>query len=297
MSCATTQKHVSLEEFQKSVFERGKALYAQTILKTEDVPIFINSYKVESGEIKIKFQNVSEKTIKQLEFEMSALDKRGKAVFNPTTTLQVDKHIEPINIISAKWDCSPLAISSISIHSAKITFEDNSEMVVGETEIEKTFNTKNLETPIANSSITYQTVFSNNSYEQTITEVKNGDEISIFYDFEKNRIYLRCFEKWENNEVLLPTYIHFHISTSEVVKNDAILLGYKDRFSSIGSSDGIVEYRSEPLSSVLLADAKKLELWKTRHGQNKELWRISLEENDLQFLRDVVCIWYYVGTK
>lgn len=266
-----------LDEFRKNTFERGKMLYEQKILpaQEEGVPILISSYEIEMDaangiDVSISFQNVFDKTIKYVDFEITPYNRvddiaRSTIGGRSRTTVQSVDYIQPNQMKKAFWRAvwyNP-SISYIKINSVKVTFKDNSETVVPEQKIEKVFGRKEIRLDIEN-------------------------DTAITYIADDNDLVLSC-----GGETGLLSYnpIEYSFETESFQVNGTTKnsISSKTWFQKSGATEKPYNY---VINDVLLAGVKSGEI------RYKELGKThGFSETELQFLRDCACIRYYVENK
>lgn len=284
-----SKKRQEYKDFLQETYRRGKTLYEKEILplrsKMMGVPISISSYKttVNSAggvDVKIKFENLSDKVCKYIEFDITPYNKVDDIVYDDLgdsrKTIKHTGFVQPkekLEVSTPRPIWYSYDISYIKINTVKITYSDNSVDTIGN--IQNVLNAKD------------------NCVKTVVLKDEKNLKITANYDFYGNSVYIDVFKDF-SVELLSAQFGYAVIGSSERYLVDdkfvdtcksgiEIVSDHKKRFS---------------LSSVLWASAKSISFVHTSSsslpgGSSSQNVLYEFSEDDIRHVKDFACICYY----
>ena len=278
-------------KFCNTVYAQGEKLFAEKIMPMQDknIPIFINSYDISKDsadgiEVSINFENIYDKTIKYVDFEVTPYNRVNDIAYSTidgvsTKVIQSVDFIAPNESYKAHW--KPIwynpTIAYIKINSIKVTFSDNTIISVPKNSIEKVFTKREL-----------------------IKEVyRNGKQyILLKYDVAENEFYA---EYNLNQSMFMSAIFDYKIyfDIEEYYINDKFVSSYHQQASG-DYTTGLLKLSldSEYLYYQLINSAKSGEIRTESRGVTPGS-ELSIEtiykftDDDLKFIKECVCMCYY----
>ena len=277
--------------FCTEVYNQGEKLFTEKIMPMQDknIPIFINSYNIfkdsaDGIEVSINFENIYNKTIKYVDFEVTPYNRVNDVAYSTidgvsTKVIQAVDFIAPNESYKANW--KPIwynpTIAYIKINSIKVTFSDNTIISVPNTNIEKVFTKREL-----------------------VKEVyRNGKQyILLKYDVAENEFYA----EYNLNESMPMSSIFnykIHFDTEEFYINDNFVNTYQQQASG-DYKTGLLKLSmdSKYLFFQLISSATSGEIRTESRGVTpgsessiRSIYKFS--EEDLKFIKECVCMCYY----
>lgn len=288
------KKKASQEAYSKfcsAVYEQGEKLFAEKIMPLQDknIPIFINSYDISKDsadgiEVSINFENIYNKTIKYVDFEVTPYNRVNDVAYSTidgvsTKVIQAVDFIAPNESYKAQW--KPIwynpTISYIKINSIKVTFLDNTTISVPKSNIEKVFTKREL-----------------------IKEVyRNGKRyILLKYDVAENEFYA----EYNLNESMFMSSIfdyQIYFDTEAYYVNNKFVTSYHQQATG-DYTTGLLKLSldSNYLNFQLINSAKSGEIRTESRGATpgselsvETIYKFS--KDDLKFIKECVCMCYY----
>ena len=277
--------------FCAEVYNRGEKLFVEKIMPMQDknIPIFINSYdtykdSADGIEVSITFENIYNKTIKYVDFEITPYNRVNDIAYSTidgvsTKVIQAVDFIAPNESYKAHW--KPIwynpTIAYIKINSVKVTFADNTTLLVANKNIEKIFTKREL-----------------------VKEVyRNGKQyIVLKYNVADNEFYA---EYNLNQSMFMSAIFDYKIyfDTEEYYVNDKFVSSYQQQASG-DYTTGLLKLSldSEYLYYQLINSAKSGDIRTESRGVTPGS-QLSIEtiykftDDDLKFIKDCVCMCYY----
>jgi hypothetical protein len=292
---AEQKKKLSKEESEKKDLQfsidsaaRGEKLYKEKVEKLIDksIPIFISAYSIKMDsangiDISIDFENISDKTIKYVDFEVTPYNRVDDIAYSEIDhsskkTIQFVDYVEPFFRKNSSWRgvwYNP-TISYIKINSVKVTFKDNTSVTIPQSKIDKVFKVAEL---------VYEKKLSNDDILK-ISYSRGKNEVLLGYGYTDRkeryrRLSLKCFIEADTNitgTLFEKTRYNYEKSSFDVVQNmglfwleDKILADGNGHFYLAAAKSGYIEHKDTN-------------------------FHYDFTTEELQFLRDCICIWYYV---
>lgn len=277
--------------FCTEVCNRGEKLFVEKVMPMQDknIPIFINSYDIykdsaDGIEVSITFENIYNKTIKYVDFEVTPYNRVNDIAYSTidgvsTKVIQAVDFIAPNKSYKAEW--KPIwynpTIAYIKINSVKVTFTDNTTLMVANKNIEKIFTKREL-----------------------VKEVyRNGKQyIVLKYNVADNEFYA---EYNLNQSMFMSSIFNYKIyfDTDEYYIDDKLVNSYHQQASG-DYTTGLLKLSldSKYLYYQLITSAKSGEIRTESRGVTpgselsiETIYKFS--EDDLKFIKDCVCMCYY----
>ena len=277
--------------FCTEVYNRGEKLFLEKIMPMQDknIPIFINSYDISKDsadgiEVSINFENIYDKTIKYVDFEVTPYNRVNDIAYSTidgvsTKVIQSVDFIAPNESYKAHW--KPIwynpTIAYIKINSIKVTFSDNTIISVPKNSIEKVFTKREL-----------------------IKEVyRDGKQyIVLKYNVADNEFYA---EYNLNQSIFMSSIFNYKIyfNTEEYYVNDKLVSSYHEQATG-DYTTGLLKLSldSKYLNFQLINSAKSGEIRTESRGVTpgselsvETIYKFS--NDDLKFIKECVCMCYY----
>lgn len=284
-----SEKKQEYNDFLQETYMRGKTLYEKEILplksKMMGVPISISSYKttVNSAggvDVKIEFENMSDKVYKYVEFDIMPYNKVDDIVYDDLgdsrKTIKHTGFVQPkekLDVLTPKPIWYSYDISYIKINAVKITYSDNSVDTIGN--IQNILNAKD------------------NCVKTVVLKDEKNFKITANYDFYSNSVYIDVFKDF-SVKLLSAQFGYAVIGSSE-----RYLVGDKFVDTCKSGIEIVSDHKKRfSLSSVLWASAKSISFVHTSSsplpgGSSSQDVLYEFSEDDIRHVKDFACICYY----
>lgn len=304
MANETKKKNAEAYKHLLSTIKKtGEKLYKQKILPVQDksIPIFINSFKTSNGVLEedinvvIEFLNVYDKVIKYVDFEVVPYNRVNDIAYSnldysSKKVIQSVNFIQPNQKYTASWKAVWYnnTISYMKIVGVKVTFEDNSVITMNEQAVARSFSKKELSMNIENDlnmDFSAHYIVGENSFYIQLKDSENN-----FRNFGSNPPF-SCEFNLDPYQVGDKTIQSVNDSCSQKNRNT-----YTVSFSSLN------RYDNEELIIISKSGFIKIneKVENTNNSSLRDIYypmhTIKLTETQLNFIRQCLCIQYYMGT-